>query len=68
MGEKANCLLQDGNGKTPLHIAAETGNTRHVKALVKASFASVRQMDKDGRTPLHFAALNGERLGIAVAN
>lgn len=66
--EKANCLLQDGNGKTPLHIAAETGNARHVKALVKASFASVRQKDKDGRTPLHFAALNGERLGIAVAN
>ena len=68
MEEKANCLLQDGNGKTPLHIAAETGNARHVKAIAKASFASVRQRDANGRTPLHFAALNGERLGFRFAN
>ena len=68
MEEKANCLLQDGKGKTPLHLAAEAGNAHHVKALVKASFASVRQRDADGRTPLHFAALNGERLELAVAN
>lgn len=68
LGEKANCLLQDGNGKTPLHIAAETGNARHVKALAKASFASIRQKDANGRTPLHFAALNGERLGFGITN
>lgn len=68
MEEKANCLLHDGNGKTPLHLAAETGNARYVKALTKACFASVCQRDADGRTPLHFAALNGERLGLAIAN
>ena len=59
--KKANCLLRDGTGKTPLHIAAETGKPRHVEALVKASLVSVFQKDVHDRTPLHCAALNGRR-------
>jgi len=56
---KANCLLKDGDGKTPLHLAAEAGKARHVEALAKASLASVDQKDLGDRTPLHVAALNG---------
>ncbi|KAJ7385774.1 hypothetical protein OS493_013808 [Desmophyllum pertusum] len=58
--KKANCLLRDGAGKTPLHIAAETGKARHVESLAKGSLACVCQKDPDDRTPLHFAALNGK--------
>lgn len=58
--KKANCLLRDDAGKTPLHIAAETGKARHVEALSKASITCVCQKDVENRTPLHFAALNGK--------
>ncbi|KAL9969346.1 hypothetical protein ACROYT_G021550 [Oculina patagonica] len=58
--KKANCLLKDDVGKTPLHIAAETGKARHVDALAKASITCVCQKDAENRTPLHFAALNGK--------
>ena len=60
MEKKANCLLRDGAGKTPIHMAAETGKARHVEVLGKASLVSICQKDADGRTPLHFAALNGK--------
>ena len=52
-------MLRDGDGKTPLRIAAENGSARHVEALAKASLASVCQKDRDDRTVMHFAALNG---------
>ena len=58
--KKANCLLEDRAGITPLHTAAEFGKDRHVEALAKTSLACVDQRDSYGRTPLHFAALNGK--------
>ena len=58
--KKANCMIRDAAGKTPLDIAAETGMARHVEALAKASLASLGQRDADNRTPMHFAALNGK--------
>jgi len=59
--KKANSLLKDDAGKTPLHIAAENGKARHVEFLTKASIACVCQKDLENRTPLHFAALNGKQ-------
>ena len=59
--KKANPLLRDDSGKTPLHIAAETGKARHVEVLTKSSITCVCQKDLENRTPLHFAALNGKQ-------
>jgi len=44
--------------KTPLHIAAQTGNFPIAEYLLKKE-ADVDSRDNSGRTPLHYAAENG---------
>jgi ankyrin repeat protein len=43
---------------TPLHFAAESGNTNAVKLLIDRK-ADVNAQQRDLKTPLHLAALNG---------
>ncbi|MHC9539154.1 MAG: ankyrin repeat domain-containing protein [Vulcanimicrobiota bacterium] len=44
--------------RTPLHIAAQTGNFSITEYLLKEE-ADVNSRDNAGRTPLHYAAENG---------
>ena len=48
-----------GSGATPLHVAAEVGNTETAQALIFAAGAVVDVPDNEGRTPLHSAARSG---------
>ncbi|MGL9760868.1 MAG: ankyrin repeat domain-containing protein [Wolbachia sp.] len=51
---KAKVDLQDKEGKTSLHYAAENEYTQIAEALLKKG-ADVNVQDKDGRTPLYYA-------------
>lgn len=50
--------LADGNGRTPLHVAASAGHAEHVALLIEAR-ADVNAVDAYGGTPLHDAFRNG---------
>ncbi len=50
---------RDANSCTPLHIAAEAGETNISRSLITFHGASVDAVDKVGRTPLHMAARYG---------
>ena len=54
----ANCFLKDSSCKTPLHLASERGNVRHVQVLAQAGQTCVSQLDEFKRTPLHYAVVN----------
>ena len=58
-GFNVNC--RNKRGTTPLHLAAEAGNTSTVQALVRAG-ADVNAANRNGDTPLILASLNGHRL------
>jgi cytohesin len=49
----------DEEGRTPLHRAAEEGNPKLVRLLLKYK-ADVRAVDQACRTPLHAAAVSGD--------
>ncbi|WP_353288877.1 ankyrin repeat domain-containing protein [Wolbachia endosymbiont (group A) of Pogonocherus hispidulus] len=51
--------IENNQGQTPLHIAAENGWLNIVKYLISKG-ANTNAKDKYGRTPLHIAAKNGE--------
>ncbi|KAF3912191.1 Ankyrin-2 [Orbilia brochopaga] len=51
-------ITKDGYGKTPLHLAAESGSEDILSELLTAGFP-INGVSEDGRTPLHFAALKG---------
>ncbi|KAI3326265.1 hypothetical protein HD806DRAFT_489812 [Xylariaceae sp. AK1471] len=53
--------IRDQHGKTPLHIAAFTGNLDAVEALLQLDDIDIDALDKDGDTPLHLAAGNDVR-------
>lgn len=54
---------RDNKGQTPLHLAAETGNTEGVKLLLAAG-AIPEALDGRGWTPLHYAVA-GDHLETA---
>jgi len=49
---------KNGEGKTPLHIAARTGNLEIIELLIKSG-ANIEANDNTGKTPLHEAAQYG---------
>jgi hypothetical protein len=60
-GGQANELLEskDANGCTPLHIAAQAGETAIARSFIEVHGTAVDPVDDIGRTPLHMAARHG---------
>jgi ankyrin repeat protein len=54
----ADVTLQDGEGSTPLHKAAFSGQATSAALLIQAG-ADVEAQDREDGTPLHNAAFNG---------
>ena len=57
----ADLHYEDDDGRTPLHLAAETGSTEVTKVLVEAG-ASLSAVDKQGKTPHNVAQDNVKKL------
>ena len=55
----ASADLPDKSGITPLHVAAELGNTQICIHLIKEGKARVNALDQHGATPLHYAVYQG---------
>ena len=51
--------------ETPLHSAAERGNSTEIRALVQTSVA-INAKDKDGWTPLHWATRRGHEDAVRL--
>ena len=51
----ASSNIPDKSGITPLHVAAELGNTQVCVHLMKEGRAQVNAIDQHGATPLHYA-------------
>jgi hypothetical protein len=65
-GVEVNC--RNKRGTTPLHLAAEAGNTSTVQALMSAG-ADVNCQNKEGPrpgTPLHWAARHGHTASVEI--
>lgn len=53
---------QDSEGKTPLHLAAISGDVHLTKTLLEIN-ANIESTDNAGKTPLYYAALHGKKTG-----
>uniref|UniRef100_A0A7E4VBG3 Ion_trans domain-containing protein n=1 Tax=Panagrellus redivivus TaxID=6233 RepID=A0A7E4VBG3_PANRE len=56
---RADANVMDKDEKTPLHVAAENGQTAIVEALIDKFKSNIRARTRDGSTLLHIAALSG---------
>ncbi|WEW59774.1 hypothetical protein PRK78_005254 [Emydomyces testavorans] len=72
--DSINLLIKKGlkindseSDRSPLFIAAESGNGRAVRALINAG-ANVRFRDREGRTPLHAAADSSSKLKHSLSS
>lgn len=62
-----NLDCRDIDGRTPLHYAAEAGNTDIISAILSAhSGPDLNARDECGRTPLHLAVENGHRNAVEL--
>ena len=57
----ANPDISDKSGITPLHVAAEQGNTEICVQLIKEANAHINAIDQHGATPLHYACYQRHR-------
>lgn len=57
--------IEDGHGRTPLHVAALNGFTDIVHYLVEQG-ATINALDKNGNTPLHLAAQYGLKNMVTI--
>ncbi len=60
----ADAKAFDGQGRTPLRIAAQIGNAEVISALITEGRADVNAVDPQGYTPLHIAADKGHTQAI----
>ena len=59
----ADVMARNEYGKTPLHIAAQSGTPANIQALLAAG-ADVMARTEDGETPLHLTARYGRPANI----
>ncbi len=62
----ADVDAQDKDGRTALHIAAESGRHDCALILILAGGANVNKPDHEGKTPLHLAVIWGKLQAINV--
>ena len=63
----ADLKARDGNGWTPLHVAAAFGETPSVVAALLDAGADPRARDEHGRTPLHMVAWFSKTSAVVAA-
>ena len=59
--KNADVDLTDNQERTPIHLAAENGQTKCVTALGEHTPGSVNYNEETGKSPLHLAAINGHK-------
>ena len=64
--QSANVNMRDGEGHTPLSIAAERGYEEIVKLLLKREDVEVDSKDTRGRSPLWWAAIRGHEAVVKL--
>lgn len=61
LDQKVEFNVKDINGQSPLHVAAEYGQTDIVRFFLSKKISSIDVVDNYGETPLHIAAQRGHR-------
>lgn len=62
---RIDCNIRDSKKRTPLHYAANKGNARVIRCLMKNG-AAVWAQDDIGRTPLHMATSKGHDQCVSI--
>lgn len=59
-------FISDDDGDTPIHIAAQQGNTGPLRSLLKFWPKEIDSRDGEGNTALNLAAHNGHKAAVAL--